>query len=246
MAPASSASNLQAYGSMYDSLTGLGPKAVVEPAAAEKWSQVNATTWRFNLRKDLTFSNGDKLTADDVVFTVNTLLKERWPQVTAVPNLTEAKKVDDYTVDLVTKVPDASILPGGAYLWIVPQKYYESVGKDGFAAKPIGSGPYELTEFRTADVAVFKLRSTPHPYRKPNAQILTIRSITEQTQMTAGLKTGELDIVQGQLGPDQVSLMEKNGANGRLRWNVALSPFTSTLSITPSALRKKAKSHLRR
>lgn len=212
MSPAAASSSPQVYGAMYDSLTTLGPDAAVLPRAAEKWQQVDPLTWRFTLRKDLVFSNGDKFTADDVEFTVNSMVSERWPQNTGLPNVTGAKKIDDYTVDYITKVPDASVLVGNAGLWIVPKNYYETVGKDGFAAKPIGTGPYDLVEFRTADIAVLKLKTTPHPFRKPVATQLTFRSITEQTQMTNGLKTGDLQIVLGQLAPDQINLMEKNGA----------------------------------
>src|SRR5690349_11217067 len=73
LSPEASASNIPLYAAMYDPLVWLDAKNNVIPWAAEKWSQPSPTTWRFNLRKDLTFSNGDKLTAADVEFTLNTI-----------------------------------------------------------------------------------------------------------------------------------------------------------------------------
>ncbi|MFN8533534.1 MAG: ABC transporter substrate-binding protein [Dehalococcoidia bacterium] len=204
MSPEASNSYIAVYWSMYDPAMTLNEKMDVVPWAAEKWSQVNPTTWRITLRKDMVFSNGDKMTADDLEFTGKLMLETRTPQITQFGNLTEVKKFDEYSVDFITKIPDASVLPAMGYLWIMPKKYYESVGKNGFAAKPVGSGPYDLMDFRSADIAVFKKRATAHPFRKPQPEELTFRSITEQTQMIAGLKTGELDVVIGQLNPDRI------------------------------------------
>ena len=88
-----------------------------------------------------------------------------------------------------------SIPNGVAYLWVIPKKYYEaSGGFDGFAAKPIGSGPYTLTEFRPGDIARYKLRTDAHPYRKPANSELLFRAVADNVQTINGLRTGELDI----------------------------------------------------
>jgi len=212
LSPESSASNIALYAAMYDPLVFLDGKKNVIPWAAEKWGQTSPLVWRFNLRKDLTFSNGDKLTAADVEFTLNTIVDKKWPQTSQMNGLTGAKMVDDYTVDVMTKAPDASVVPGLLFAWILPMKYYNTAQKEGFATKPIGSGPYELTDFRPNDVAVFKKRSVEHPFRKVVATDLSIRSIVEQTQMQSGLKTGDLDIVTGLLRPDVVDQIAKTDA----------------------------------
>jgi peptide/nickel transport system substrate-binding protein len=219
MSPESSAANYQLYGAMYDAMTVLDAKANIVPAAATKWSQTDPTTWRFNLRNDMTFSNGDKLTAADVEFTLNKIVADKMPQISLMNNLTGAKMVDDYTVDVMTKVPDASILPGLSSGWIMPKAYYTTSGKDGFATKPIGSGPFQLTSYRASDMAVFKKRSTEHPYRKSVLADLTIRSITEQNQMVNGLQTGDLDVLQGFILGDTADQIAKNipGANVQYR-----------------------------
>jgi peptide/nickel transport system substrate-binding protein len=212
LSPAASAANLTVYAAMYDSLVWLDLKANVTPELATRWVMASPTSWRLTIRTDATFSNGDKVTADDVEFSVNTIYNEKFPQISQVNNLIGAKKVDETTVDILTRIPDASVMPGLLYLWIMPKKYYESVGKDAFAVKPIGSGPYELVDFRNNDIAIFKKRSVEHPWRKVVATDLTFRSITEQQQMVNGMRTGDLDFAYGSLSPDIVEAFSKTDA----------------------------------
>ncbi|MCL6647010.1 MAG: hypothetical protein K6U89_01575, partial [Chloroflexi bacterium] len=207
MSPEASNSYIAVYWSMYDPPMTLNEKLAVVPWAAEHWQQVNPTTWRITLRRDLVFSNGDRLTAADLEFTGKLMLETRTPQITQFGNLVSVTMVDDWNVDFTTKIPDASILPAMAYLWIMPKGYYLAVGKNGFAARPIGSGPYELVDFRSADLAHFRKRTTEHPFRKSQPSELVFRSITEQTQMINGLRTGELDVLIGQISPDRLDTL---------------------------------------
>ncbi len=214
--PESSSANGQIFGAQFDTLVTLGKGFQIGPAVATKWEFLpDDNGWRFTIRKDLTFSNGDKLTADDVEFTANMLLtvSPPLPQRGLLPKLAQARKVDDYTVDLLTKGRDSSLLFGLPYFYVLPKAYYEKVGKDGFATKPIGSGPYELVEFKTNDRFDYKLRSTPHPYRKPVATEIIWRAIPEPNALLAGLKTGELDLAWTGISPDQADQVKKDGFN---------------------------------
>jgi peptide/nickel transport system substrate-binding protein len=86
------------------------------------------------------------------------------------------------------------------------------VGDDELSLKPIGSGPYELVDFRSADLAHFRKRTTEHPFRKSQPSELVFRSITEQTQMINGLRTGELDVLIGQISPDRLETLRPQEA----------------------------------
>lgn len=208
LSPESSAANYAVYSALYDSLVKLDKTADALPWAAEKWDLVNGTTWRFTLRQGLVFGNGDPVTAADVAFTANTAIQGRWPIAGGFGNVAAVKAVDGRTIDFEMKVADASILPGITALWILPEKYYTQVGRDGFAAKPIGSGPYELVEFRGGDMVRFRKKSAEHLYRKAQSPELTFRSLPEQTAMLAGFRTGEIDVLIGQLSPDLVEQMK--------------------------------------
>lgn len=217
LSPESSAANYAVYSAMYDSLVRLDKAADAVPWAAERWDLVNGTTWRFTLRQGLVFSNGDPVTANDVAFTANTAIDGRWPIAGGFGNVGAVKAIDARTVDFEMKVADASILPGIAALWILPERYYRQVGRDGFAARPIGSGPYDLVEYRGGDLARFRKKPSEHPYRKAQPTDLLFRSLPEQTAMLAGFRTGEIDVLIGQLSPDMVEQAKTLGAQIEVR-----------------------------
>jgi peptide/nickel transport system substrate-binding protein len=95
---------------------------------------------------------------------------------------------------MVTRVPDMSIPSAGNLLWIIPKKYYESIGFERFAEKPVGSGPYALEMFRNADSIRYVKRSEPHAFRQAVANELNFKVISENSQILAGLRTGEIDM----------------------------------------------------
>src|SRR5262245_24831731 len=136
--PQSTQFNFQTMWPLYDNLTYLDASYDVKPGIAEKWSlSADSKAWTFNIRKDMTWPNGDKLTAADVAFTLNTINEKNWPQKSQLGNMSAVKLVDDYTVSIELKQPDGTVPSAGNFLWIVPQKYYESVGFDGFVARPM-------------------------------------------------------------------------------------------------------------
>ncbi|MFN8533089.1 MAG: ABC transporter substrate-binding protein [Dehalococcoidia bacterium] len=213
--PESSSANNQIFSNQFDTLTTLGKGFQLQPAVAERWEFLpNDQGWRFTLRKDLTFSNGDKLTSADVEFTGKMMLEVSppLPQRGLLPKLAGVKVVDEYTVDLLTDGRDSSLLYGTPYLYILPKRYYESTGKNEFAIKPIGSGPYELAEFKSADIFRYKLRANyTHPFRKPVATEVIWRAIPEPTALMNGLRLGEIDIVWTGASPDQADTAKREG-----------------------------------
>jgi peptide/nickel transport system substrate-binding protein len=223
MSPESSVGHIT-FTMLYDQLVLLDNKFNVIPWVATSWEQTNPTTWRVHLRNDMTFANGDKLTANDVKFTIDYFLSAKTPQATRFPTLTEIKVVDDYTFDFLTKTPDASVPVNLIYVYIMPKNYFQQVGKDGFVAKPMGSGPYQLAEFRSGDLARFTLRSEPHAFRKPIATEVVFRVLPEATSTMAGMQTGDLDIVLGQqFTADQLDGLAKAGATIKSKPNGTLN-----------------------
>lgn len=86
----------------------------IEPALAESWEIVDATTWRFHLRRGVTFHNGNPFTADDVVASILRAVDPSSPVKSNLPGVNEAKKVDDFTVDRILdglgpEVPDSAV-----------------------------------------------------------------------------------------------------------------------------------------
>ena len=120
---------------------------------ARSYRWVNDTTLEFELRPDVKFHNGDPLTADDVVYTVNTVTTD--PNISVPSNyqyLAGAERIDDTHVRLrLKRVFPAAIEYIAMVLPIWPKAYREKVGPEGYSHAPVGSGPYRITRTEGTD-----------------------------------------------------------------------------------------------
>ncbi|MCS7002765.1 MAG: ABC transporter substrate-binding protein, partial [Dehalococcoidia bacterium] len=213
--PEIAATRMHVFSAQFDALLSFGERFAIQPAVAERWELLpDNSAWRFFLRRDMTFSNGQRMTAADVEFTVNHLISTRAPQAGLMPAVTGARAVDEFTVDLLTRMRDVSVLYTAQYLYVFPRAYYESIGRDQFALRPIGTGPYELVEFRPGDLFVYRLRQNfTHPFRRPVLTEIRWQSIPDGSTAIAGLRAGELDLAVGPFTPDQAEQVRRDGLN---------------------------------
>ena len=94
----------------YEPLVGRDKDLKPVPVLATKWEAVEPTRWRFTLRPNVKFHDGTTMTADDVVFSYKRAL-DRTSNVTIyIDSVADIAKLDDLTVDITTKYPDA-VLP---------------------------------------------------------------------------------------------------------------------------------------
>jgi peptide/nickel transport system substrate-binding protein len=105
----------------YDPLVRRDKDLKIEPALAESWEQPNPTTWRFHLRHGVKFHDGTPFTADDVVFSYNRVVAPGSQLNGYMQAVSSVKKIDDYTVDFLTKVPDPIFL-GEITSWAIMSK----------------------------------------------------------------------------------------------------------------------------
>src|SRR3981189_40522 len=144
---------------LHDAMVKPMPGSAAEPCLAEAWKMApDGLSYEFTLRAGTKFHNGAPVTADDVKFsferyrgTSAALMKER---VAAV------ETPDERSVRFVLKKawPDfltfySSATGAG---WIVPQKYVEQVGEEGFKKAPVGAGPYRFVSFTPGVELVFE------------------------------------------------------------------------------------------
>src|SRR5207247_2070694 len=189
---------------LHDALVKPMPAGWNTPSLAESWNQSkDGLTYEFVLRKGVKFHNGDPVTADDVKFSFDRykgsgakLLKER---------VREVQIVDPGRVRFVLKEPwpDFMTFYGTSATgsgWVVPKKYVEKVGDDGFKKAPIGAGPYRFVSFNPGIELV--LEAYEGYWRKmPSIKRLVLRSLGEETTRAAALKKGEVDIAYLFSGP---------------------------------------------
>jgi peptide/nickel transport system substrate-binding protein len=189
---------------LHDALVKPMPAGPTTPSLAESWSvSRDGLTYEFVLRKGLTFHNGDPVTAADVKFSFDRyrgaaakLLKERVKEVRIVDPARVRFTLREPWPDFMTFYGTSA--SGAA--WIVPRKYVEKVGDDGFKKAPVGAGPYRVVSFTPGVELVAEAfegywRKTPHVKR------IVFRTMTEETTRAAALKKGEIDIAYLLTGP---------------------------------------------
>jgi peptide/nickel transport system substrate-binding protein len=181
---------------IHDALVKPMPAGQMTPCLAESWTaSPDGLMYEFVLRA-AKFHNGDPVTAEDVKFSFDRyrggaagLLKSK---------VKEVRVVDPRRVRFVLKEPwpDFMTFYGTTATgagWIVPKKYVEKVGDDGFKKAPSGAGPYRFVS--TTPGVELVLEAFDGYWRKPPAvKRVTIKSIPDETTRAAALKKGDVDI----------------------------------------------------
>jgi peptide/nickel transport system substrate-binding protein len=90
---------------VYEGLVARGRGLELVPALATNWKQTAPTIWRFDLRKGVTFHDGTPFTADDVIFSWQRSRGEGSDMKTYVQPIAEIRRIDDFTIDIVTITP---------------------------------------------------------------------------------------------------------------------------------------------
>jgi peptide/nickel transport system substrate-binding protein len=164
---------------------------------ATAWRQIDDRTVEFDLRQGVKFHNGEEFDADDVVYTLNFVSKPENKVVTQnnVGWIEKAEKLDKYKVRLTTKqVFPAAIEYLAGPVVIHPNEYYEKVGPKGQNDKPVGSGPYKVTNYVPGKSITLEknpdyFKDSPKP--QPKVGKIEIRFIPDrQTQMAEVISNG--------------------------------------------------------
>jgi ABC-type oligopeptide transport system substrate-binding subunit len=110
-------------GHVYEGLIGKGKNLEIMPALAESWQTPEPTRWRFHLRKNVKFHNGDDFTADDVIFSADRVRATGSNLQTRLNKDVKVVKVDNYTVDFILLSPDPIILSQWNTWYIMDKKW---------------------------------------------------------------------------------------------------------------------------
>jgi peptide/nickel transport system substrate-binding protein len=199
---------------VHDALVKPMPGGLNTPSLAESWQESkDHLTFTFTIRKNARFHNGEPVTAEDVKFSFerykgasNALLKEKVKDVQVLaPN----------QVRFVLKEPWGDFMTfygttASGAAWIVPKKYVQQVGEDGFKTAPVGAGPYKVVSFKPGVEIV--MEAFDGYWRKaPSVKRLVMRSMPEETTRAAALRNGEVDIVYLLTGPTAEAIQKTAG-----------------------------------
>ncbi|MBI4765073.1 MAG: ABC transporter substrate-binding protein [Deltaproteobacteria bacterium] len=214
---------------IFDSLVYVNKEVNILPGLAKSWKIApNWKTIDFMLRDDVTFHNGDKFTAEDVKFSLETYLRKELKYLFTplwTRNIVKSEVVGPYHFRLHLNGPDPGFL--GRLWWatgMMPQKYREQVGDKGFAEKPVGTGPYKWVEYKQDNY--WKVEAVKKHFRHtPAIKTFKMVYVPEHATRLAMLKAGEADITNV-IGPHTVEV--KADPNLRL----VLGKYTALTVLT--------------
>jgi peptide/nickel transport system substrate-binding protein len=180
----------------------------IVPVLAESWQvQPDQVTWRFKLRQNVKFQNGEPFNADAVKFTVDRTmdadlrakgLNDPFPSRSSV---TKVNVIDPYTLDMVLKEPNIVMPVFLTFLYILEPKFYTSKSIQETALQPMGTGPWRVTEWQKGDHLT--LQSYPGYWRgDPGIPEIRFKPVPEKSTRLNMLLAGEADVVGGLLPED--------------------------------------------
>jgi len=198
---------------MFDGLVTRDTRSGVHLELAEEMNWPDDRTLEIKLRRGVLFHDGTQMTADDVVFTFNRIIRENAIEYPAPHTslrrglagpLESIEKLDDFTVVMHLSSPWPLGLQMLVHQQIVPQHYLEQVGTQGFIQHPIGTGPFR---FVSADPDLEKIvlerfddyyGGAPDlpPVGPACVERIIFRVIADGLTRTAALRIGEVDVVQ--------------------------------------------------
>ncbi len=193
---------------VFDTLMVRNPDLTLSSGLAKLVQQTGNTEWVLRLRRRVTFSNGEPFDAAAVKFSIE---RAKNPALKAPTRgwwlpFETIEATGSHTVRITTTTADPLFQARLSLFEPVPPKYAAKVGDAVFAQKPVGTGPYQLVEWRRNDAAVF----APNPtyWRgKPTFDKVTFRVVPEEMSRVAALMTGEADVIGG-LSPAQAAYLD--------------------------------------
>jgi len=190
----------------YEGLTRYNEKYEVEPCLATKWTFISPTQVRFDLRKGVKFHDGTPFTADDVLFSFVRIKQPQGTMQIYVTGISDIKKIDDYTVDLILNAPNPILLRNIIDFRIMSKSWSEKnkttnvqdykAKEENFASRNVnGTGPYKILSWQPESRVAMAIND--HWWDKPRGnvtQVLYTPIKSDSTRISA-LLSGDVDMV---------------------------------------------------
>ncbi|MBX6351086.1 MAG: ABC transporter substrate-binding protein [Clostridia bacterium] len=187
---------------IFDGLVQLDANLRPVPDLATSWDNPDPTTWIFHLRDGVKFQDGTDVTADDVVYTFQTILDPAFkaPNRNLYTPIQAVEAVDPHTVKFTLAAPYAPLL---SYLdmGIVPKHLAEKDPE--FGSHPVGSGPYKFVRWEKGNEIV--LEANPDFWGgEPKIGTIEFHVVSDNTARAQALEAGDLDFIQSPLSPQDL------------------------------------------
>jgi peptide/nickel transport system substrate-binding protein len=233
---------------MYPHLLSIADDGTKEAQVATKWGYVDETTGYYEIRDDLSWSDGEKLTAEDVAWTMNAV-KQDQPSGTfygQLANFESAEAVSDTRVEIKLTQPDSSIVEEiGFWGNVVPQHVFEKADSvanfpnDGSDGGWVSAGPYVLTDVQVGQSYSMD-RVDDYPLVEggtPSSAKVVYRVFPDINTEILALQSGEVDVIANALPPAQVKTLQ-NTPGIEVEESVGLGYAHMTYNMTKPDLAK--------
>lgn len=230
---------------VYENLVAYGEENEATEGLAESWeTSDDALTWTFTIGEDREWSDGEPVTADDVVFTYTQIIEN--PETLGanhglVTNIESITATDERTVEMVLAEPQAS--NPGYEIPIVPEHVWSEVGD--LAAYPsdadvVGSGPFTIESYDETTGVIELVANESYWRGAPKVDGIRYVRYDNVDASVQGLRSGDIDVVGG-LTPAQYDTLASNDGDdietsagtGRRYLALAINPGATTETDEP-------------
>ncbi|MEF9990723.1 MAG: ABC transporter substrate-binding protein [Romboutsia sp.] len=196
---------------LFNGLTAHNKDNKIVPALAESWEFDKQTnTYTFKLRNNVKWHDGEKFTAEDVKFTVESIMNpDNASEIASnYEDITNIEIVDETTIKITLKAPNTAMLD---YLTvgILPKHILDGkdIATDGFNQNPIGTGPFKLSTWDKGQ-SITLAKNEDYFEKEPELDKVVFKIVEDANAKVLQLKSGELDLAQ--VTPKDIALFEEN------------------------------------
>jgi len=190
----------------YEGLTRYGPTYQIEPALATKWTYITPTQVRFELRKGVKFHDGTPFTADDVLFSFGRIKQPQGTMQIYITGISEIKKIDDYTVDLILSAPNPILLRNIIDFRIMSKSWAEKnrttnvqdykAKEENYASRNVmGTGSYKITSWQPEQRITMTINNDWWDKHTGNVKEVIYTPIKSDATRVAALLSGDVDML---------------------------------------------------
>ena len=193
-------------GHTYEGLTRYSANYEVEPALATKWTYISPTQVRFDLRKGVKFQDGTPFTADDVLFSYGRIKQPQGTMQIYVTGISDIKKIDDHTIDLMLSAPQPILLRNIIDFRIMSKVWAEKnksanvqdykAKEENFASRnAMGTGPYRILSWQPEQRIMMARNDAWWDKNTGNVAQVVYTPIKSESTRVAALRSGDVDML---------------------------------------------------
>ncbi|NMM98773.1 ABC transporter substrate-binding protein [Bifidobacterium olomucense] len=180
-------------GNVYEGIVARDSKNQVTPAIASSWEESkDGLTYTFHLNKNMVFSNGDTLDAEDVAWSINELIAKQYHDADALEAVSKVEAKDADTVVITLKTPNSNLL------WTLTGRaglVFDKDAKYDLKTQAVGSGPYTVAKFVENDSITLKANEKYWGKNKAKTPTIVVKYLADDNAAVNALKSGDVQVL---------------------------------------------------